>query len=97
MNADPVELFGAALGGGLAGWLFFAALWLTVRGLPASRRPALQLLASLLARGALLAAALYWLGDGDPRRFAAALAGVLLARLAWTRRLRPRPAQPKPL
>lgn len=80
------------LGGGLAG-AYLWALWLTVQRLPRSRHPTPRLLASFLARTAVLAAAfVYLVRDGHWERLLAALAGFVVVRtivVARARGLRP--------
>jgi F1F0 ATPase subunit 2 len=49
----------AIFAGALAGFLYFAGLWLTIRRLPDSRRPYLLLPASFLLRAALILALFY--------------------------------------
>jgi F1F0 ATPase subunit 2 len=73
--------------GGILGLVYFWGLWATVRHLSLRPWAPLWLLLSLTVRLGILLAGIYWVGAGDWRRFLAALAGVLLARLLATRRV----------
>lgn len=88
--ALSADLLRAAACGGLLGGAYFGGLWLTLRRAPASRHPALLMLASLLLRLAGVGFGLYWLANGDWRRYLAAVAGILLARWLWIRRIEPK-------
>lgn len=79
-------IFSLLAGAGL-GLVYFLGLWATVRRLPTLRWAPLWLLVSLFVRLAILLGGLYWIGGGDWRRFVAALAGIVLVRLALTRRI----------
>ena len=89
MSIDPTMLGLMFLAGLLLGAGFYLGLWATVRRLPTARHPALLTLGSLVLRLGLLLAALYWLTALQPERMAAAVAGVILARLLLQRRLGP--------
>ncbi|MDX1607019.1 MAG: ATP synthase subunit I [Candidatus Competibacterales bacterium] len=91
---EPTIWLLAPAAGALLGLMFYGGLWWTVRRLADSRQPALLLAASLLLRGALAAAGLYLVAAGDWRRLLAALAGLLLVRVALTRAL-PTPLAPR--
>ena len=86
MNEIAAIVF-SLLAGGALGLAYFLALWATVRRLPTLPWAPLWLLGSLLLRLAILMAGLYWVGGTDWRRFVAALAGIILVRLALTRRI----------
>lgn len=81
------------LGGALAA-VYLWALWLTVRRLRRSRRPAVLVLGSFAVRtAALVAAFLYLVRDGHWERLLAALAGFVVVRsLVVVRARRARPA-----
>ena len=72
--------------GAVLGLVHFLGLWATLLRLPALRWAPAWLLFSLLLRLGILLGGLYWIGAGDWRRYAAALGGIVLARLALTRR-----------
>ena len=96
---EIATIFFSLLAGAALGLVYFLALWSTVRSLPTLRWAPLSLLGSLLLRLAILMAGLYWVGGGDWRRFVAALAGLILVRLALTRQIGvlQDAAQPNPL
>lgn len=73
-----------------AGAAYFAALWATVRALPATRRPGLVLFGSFVLRFGVAAAVFVMMARGGGFSWiAAALAGFVLARLVIVRRLLP--------
>lgn len=72
----------AAAGGVVLGAFFFGGLMATVRRLPASPHPARLVLTSAMLRMAVLLGGIWLIGGADWRRYAAALAGVLVARTA---------------
>jgi len=77
-------LFGLLLGG-----FYFGLLWLTVRHLATLRWPATWVLVSLMVRMGGLLAGLYWIGAGSWKLLVAALLGVIIVRVVFTRYLRP--------
>lgn len=83
----------AASVGIMLGCVYFGGLWLTVRQIQHSRQPGLAMLTSLLVRLSVVALGLYLLADGHWQRYAAALAGLLIARWWWIRRIAPRKAK----
>lgn len=77
-------LLGAALG-----WVYFLALWTTVRELPQRGHPGLWVALSFLARLALVVAAFTFVVRwGGWPALAATLAGFLIARTVMVRRSR---------
>lgn len=84
MQLALAMLFGAALGG-----VYFALLWLTVKYLATMRRPALWVMLSLLLRMGLMLAGLYWITNDSWQMLVAALVGIIVVRVIFTRRLRP--------
>ncbi len=99
---DLLTSLTAAFGLGAAlGLLHFGGLWWTVRGLAGSPRPGLRIALSFALRNAALLAGLYWLVQADWRLLLAALAGVLVVRVLWVRRVRagtrPQPATGEPV
>lgn len=85
MNEWPLLVLAAAAGAA-AGVVFFGGLQWTVGRALDSARPARWLLASFVARLAVLGALLVAAGQGHVERVAAMLAGVLLARSWWLAR-----------
>ena len=83
---EPLPLLWALAAGVGLGFVYFYGLWLTVR-LVVSRRTPAWLLLSALVRLTILLVGLYALGQGDWRRLVAAMGGILLVRVAMTRRL----------
>lgn len=79
----------AVLAGGSLGLLYFGGLWLTVRRVPAARRPALLVAASFLGRLAAAGGGFGILAARGPLALAAALAAFLGVRLVLVRRLGP--------
>lgn len=80
-----------AFAAGLAvGLFYYGGLWLTIRRLPQSRRPAMLTGMSLLVRLSLTSAAFYIVMGGRWERLLACLAGFLLVRVLLVRRLGPR-------
>ncbi len=71
--------------GALLGFLFFSALWWTVRRGVASPRPALWFFVSLLARMGLVLVGFYVVGGGQWQRLVACLVGFYAARLVVLR------------
>jgi len=87
---DALRLAGALVAGALAGTIYFAGLWVTVRALPVSRHPALVTFASLVFRLALAFVCFFTLvRTGGWTSIVAGLAGFLLARTVIVSRLRP--------
>ena len=81
---------GLAVAAGLGlGLLYFGGLWLTVRRLPGSGRPALLFAGSFAGRTAVTIAGFYLVMDGHWERMLACLAGFLIARQFLISRLRP--------
>ncbi|MFA7441019.1 MAG: ATP synthase subunit I [Sphingomonadaceae bacterium] len=84
-----VTLLLALVAGVGLGLLYFGGLWLTVRRLATSRRPALLFGTSLVVRLALTVLGFYFVMDGSWPRALACLGGFLIARQILTYRLRP--------
>ncbi len=73
------------LSGVILGGLYFGGLWLTVRKLPQTHRPAQLFLLSFLLRTSLVLAGFYLLMAASWQRLLAALLGFILARMIMTR------------
>ena len=83
----PIRIILVLLAGLALGTFFFGGLWLTVRALPRSRRPAILMFGSFWGRTALVVAGFIWVID---RRWQSALIcmlGFLIARLLLARYL----------
>ena len=93
VNVESVNLSGylvACLVGGVAGFVYFFGLWLTLKQLPVSRFPGLLMLSSLLLRMAFVMSVFYlimrnigWQG------LMVALVGLTLVRFILSRRYKP--------
>jgi F1F0 ATPase subunit 2 len=84
------EIVGAFVAGGVTGLVYFVALWMTVRALPTSTRPALLAFGSYLVRlGVTFATFLLLVRVGGWPWAVSALAGFVLARTVMVRRVRP--------
>ena len=70
------------------GWFFYQGLWWTVRRGLASRHPAAWFLLSLVLRMAVVVGGVIVVAHGDWRRLLACLAGVALARVVVSGRVR---------
>lgn len=84
-----VSLMLALLAGLALGLLYFGGLWLTVRRLARTRRPAPLFALSLLLRMALTLAGFYLVMDGSWQRMLACLAGFIAVRQLLVSRLKP--------
>lgn len=81
----------ALIAGFLAGTVYFAGLWWTVRHLEAIRRPSLLIPAGYIVRTALVLGVFYVVGRDHWARLLICLAGFMVARAAITRTVRPLP------
>jgi len=82
---DAVNLAWAALAGVALGAMFFGGLFWSVRKVLTTRHPAVWMLASLLSRMCLVLAGFYVVCHADWSRWAACMAGFVLARVVVTR------------
>ncbi|MFP4055679.1 MAG: ATP synthase subunit I [Candidatus Brocadiia bacterium] len=87
--SDAVGLLAAAVAGLGLGFVYFGGLWLTLRMLPGSRRPALLALGSFAARMALLLAGIYVVMGERWERAVVCVGGAMVARILLVRKLRP--------
>ena len=79
----------ALAAGAAIGAFYFGGLWLTVRRVPGSRRPALLTFGSFALRAAVAVAAMVWIARAHWQLLLAAMAAFVAVRVAVTRRLRP--------
>lgn len=85
------QVLAACIAGLLLGWVYFEALWATVRRLPRQRRPAMWMALSFLGRLATALAVFVLLARwGNWATLVAALAGFLIARAVLVHRVRTR-------
>jgi F1F0 ATPase subunit 2 len=88
MSGFMTLVLAGAAGAGL-GIFYFGGLWLTVRRLPNSGRPALLFLGSFAGRTTLALLGFYLVMDGRWERMLACLAGFIVVRQFLISRLRP--------
>lgn len=86
---DLLALAGAAAAGLLLGLFFFGGLWITVKQLPASRRPLLLAMGSFVGRLALCALAFTVVAMGHWDRLLACFLTFMAVRFLLQRRLGP--------
>ena len=92
--SDVLWLAAALVGGAAIGLFFYGGLWLTLRRLPHSRRPALLTFGSFVVRLAGAAAG-FWLVMGDRwERAVLALVGAMIVRVLLVRKLGPQHREP---
>ena len=92
---SSLNILWAAVAGVALGSVYFVSLWWTVQRLATVRQPAALLLASYVARIAVVVVGVLLIGSGEWTRLAACLVGFLLARLLLCRLLRPPSEQRK--
>jgi F1F0 ATPase subunit 2 len=93
ITSNPAMLLLALGVGLLAGGVFFAGLWFTVRQLAVAKRPAALMLVSSLVRIAVVLGAFFLVGRGHLDRMLACLLGFLLARFIVIRLTRSEPGK----
>ena len=82
-----------AIAGGVALAVFyFGGLWLTVRRVAMSPRPAVLTFGSFIVRGVVVVAAMVWIARVHWQLLLAAMAGFVLVRVIVTRKLGPKDA-----
>jgi F1F0 ATPase subunit 2 len=86
---DVLHLIIAFAAGMALGLFHFGTLWLTVRGLPRARRPAVLTVGSFFARTAVSVLGFYLIMAGHWERLLACLFGFVLIRGFLVRRWRP--------
>ena len=85
MNSFIVQLCIAVLAGLILGLFYFGGLWLTVRRITCSTRPALLMFGSLVVRLLVTLCGFYLVMDGRWERLLACLSGFLVTRFVLTR------------
>jgi F1F0 ATPase subunit 2 len=83
------HLLFACLFGGVLGIAYFALLWLTVKYLARVRWPAIWVMLSLLLRMGGMLVGLYWIAGSGWIMLVAAMLGIIVVRVLFTRYLRP--------
>jgi F1F0 ATPase subunit 2 len=82
------QLILALAAGAAVAVFYFGGLWLTVRSVVTSPRPALLTFGSFIARGVITVAIMVWIAQVHWQLLLAAMAGFVLVRVIITRRLR---------
>ncbi|MDO9139300.1 MAG: ATP synthase subunit I [Methylobacter sp.] len=93
---DGVYAVGVGIWGALLGGLYFGGLWLTVRRLTVVKHQALWLLGSLVIRNVLAVAGFFPAVSLGWQYALICLAGFILARFIWVRRITPSPRRDEP-
>ncbi len=88
MHILAINLMPAAVAGAALGLLYFGGLWLTVRRISCSARPALLMFGSFVVRLLAALCGFYLVMNGSWERLLACLAGFLAVRLVLTRIVR---------
>ncbi len=84
---DWLHVFGALLGGGLLGVLFFGGLWLTIKYAMNTRNTGLWFALSMLLRTAIVIGGFYWISQGHLVAIVACLLGFMLSRLWMVKKI----------
>ena len=95
ITSDPTSLIVSLIAGLLAGGIFFAGLWYTVRKLAVSDHPGLVVALSFIVRVAIVLGAFYLVGRGHFDRMLFCLGGFLIARIVIIRLTRERRGERK--
>jgi F1F0 ATPase subunit 2 len=85
MTFSAINISLAAVAGLALGLFYFGGLWLTVRRITCSTRPALLMLASFVVRLLVTLCGFYLVMDGRWERLLACLSGFLVTRFVLTR------------
>lgn len=91
ITSSPAMLTLALFVGLIAGGIFFAGLWFTVRQLAVARSPAALVVTSSMVRLAIVLGAFFLVGRGHIDRMLVCLLGLLLARFIVMRLTKPEP------
>jgi F1F0 ATPase subunit 2 len=95
LNSIPMSewlwLAVSALAGALLGLAYFGGLWLTIKKLRQSARPAWLLAASYIIRLAVVLVGFYLVSAGRIERLAVSLLAFLIARFLMIRHFQPHP------
>jgi F1F0 ATPase subunit 2 len=93
--SETFSILLALLAGIALGLAFFGGLWWTVRRAASCESPALLLFGSYLVRMALVLCGFYLISQGNWKRLAASLFGLLIGRILVIRLTRPSVEQGK--
>jgi F1F0 ATPase subunit 2 len=85
MNSFGLQLCMSALAGLALGLFYFGGLWLTVRRIAGTTRPAFLMLGSFVVRLVVTLCGFYLVMDGRWERLLACLIGFLVTRFVLTR------------
>lgn len=85
MNSFGLQLCIVVLAGLALGLFYFGGLWLTVRRITCSKRPALLMFGSFVIRMLVTLCGFYFVMDGRWERLLACLSGFLATRIVLTR------------
>jgi F1F0 ATPase subunit 2 len=85
VNSTAINFSLAVLAGLVLGLLYFGGLWLTVRRIACSKRPALLMFGSFAVRLLVTLFGFYFVMDGRWERLLACLSGFLVMRFVLTR------------
>lgn len=89
MKVGIGQLIMALAAGAVLATFYFGGLWLTVRRVATSPRPALLTFCSFIVRGVIAVVAMVWIARVHWQLLLAAMAGFVLVRVILTRKLRP--------
>ena len=83
---NEVAVLAGALAAGIAlGLVYFWGLWMTVKGIPGARHPALMMASSFILRNAVCVAGFLVVSGGHWERLLAALVGFVAIRMILIR------------
>lgn len=80
-----IEVFAAGV---LIGLFYFHGLWVTIRTMPKTKRPAAVLMMSFFIRTALVVCSFFLMAAGRWDRLLPAIAGFILSRMIITRKVK---------
>ena len=87
MTVEPWSLVFAMAAGTVLGGLYFGGLWWTVRALETTAAPGRLFAGSLVVRVGVVLFGIHVVAGGHWERIVACLVGVIVARVAVTRRI----------
>lgn len=87
MDGQLMQYGGMILLGMILGIIFFGGLWLTIRKMSTTTRPALLFMASVIVRSAVVLVAIWYFASHDAMSMALCLLGFIGIRLLATRNI----------